>query len=54
MLMWIFFGSGPEVGWDAGYVVGLLVVGCLCFPTFVFYEIWVERKGNTPMLRMSK
>lgn len=48
------YHSGPAVGWSTGYVVGLLVIGCLCFPAFVFYEIWVEKKQNTPMLRMSK
>lgn len=46
--------TGPEVGWNTGYIIGLITIGCLSFPAFVFYEIWVEKKGNTPMLRMSK
>jgi len=45
--------QGPAVGWTTGYILALLIIGCLLFPAFVFYEIWVERKGNTPMLRMS-
>lgn len=46
--------QGPAVGWNTGYVVALLVIGCVCWPVFVFYEIWVEKRGWTPMLRMSK
>jgi hypothetical protein len=41
------------VGWHTSYVVALLVIGCVLLPVFVAYELWLERKGSTPMLRMS-
>lgn len=52
-LFLIALSQGPVDGWRAGYVVAFLVVGLLLLPVFVAYEMWLERKKWTPMLRIS-
>lgn len=53
ILLVFCLAQGPGVGWSTGYIVGLLVVGALLLLAFVAYEWWLERKGSTPMMRMS-
>ncbi|ORY26751.1 major facilitator superfamily domain-containing protein [Naematelia encephala] len=45
--------QGPAVGWNTGYVVALLTIGCVTLFVFGGYEWWLERRDKTPMLRMS-
>ena len=45
--------QGSEYGWIQPSVLPPLIIGILLFPVFVFYEIWLERTGKTPVLRMS-
>ncbi|WRT70066.1 uncharacterized protein IL334_007060 [Kwoniella shivajii] len=45
--------QGPAVGWSTGYIIGLLIIGCIALIAFGVYEWWLEKKDRTPMLRMS-
>lgn len=45
--------QGGGVGWKTPYIIALLITGIMLVPVWVFYERYLEKRGKTPMLRMS-
>lgn len=46
--------EGNVVGWTAPHVLALLIISCLLFPIFIYWQLYLERsKGRPPLMKLS-